>query len=368
MIPSALHAKPIKAAPAAPDAAGAEKRLNSDSPSGSSGSPKKMKLDKIKPHPMEVEKKATAESKSDDVTSVGVVLFTLIAHALYLWVTQGDRTKKKGKSSKFWAAWEEEWWKVPHNTFPIQVREGKHIPLHVPASAHASGQPHQYSREECLRAMLTHAVTKKWFPKRCFTEAEWKEAQDKPPVEVVKGLSKEKITEFESMLIRFSDWQEKERHFLQELGMETCKKGESAAKAAKRCASEELCQNNLTLKEVGTYTFSTERKGVTKTRISAAFAAWRPADDANYGNTMKERQNTCNWFGPHSWFKYLPGIVVPQMEKIKDHRETRHGRWLHVNDARLMLDPKNLQLLNFVMKELFMTTEGPRKDHGMTTA
>lgn len=342
MIPSAL--KPLKAGAAAPAAAAtpAEKRSSGASPSAS---PKKIKLEKNKPDPMEVEKKATAESKSDEesVTSVGVVLF-LILNSLYVFVTHGDRSLKEGK---FWADWEEQWWgKAPYNTYPLQTTEGEHIPLYVPAEAHDSGQPHQYSREDCLRAILTHALTKKWFPKTVFTEAEWKEAQDKPPVEVVNGLSEEKLSAFERMLIHFSDLQKKGRHLLQELGMETCKAGESAASAAKRCASEELGQNP-TLENVGTYEYAS-RKG---TSMSAAFAAAIPFD-TRFDQIMADRQKICNWFGPHAWFKYLPGIIISEMEKLKENRETRNGRWMHCRDAIQVLDPKNRQLLRFVMKEV----------------
>ena len=147
---SLTPARPLSSAPA-PMSAMAESKSNGSSP-------KKQRTEAPKPR------------------GIGMVIFSSILAFLdgviqpksKIWVVCGDRTVKE---KTFWATWCAQWHgKEPHNIYTVTLNsDGDYAPLFVPNSAHTSGESHVYTNLECMRAIMTHQISKKWFAKTCFT-------------------------------------------------------------------------------------------------------------------------------------------------------------------------------------------------------
>jgi hypothetical protein len=302
-----------------------------------------------------------------------------------VFVTDGDRTEKKGRAKEMWTSWSDQWYKnenekkekgIPHNLYMFS---GKlKVPTEVPTEGKGSAYV-TYDRLACARAMLSHALVKSWIWKG-LSNAETikdkieslsnekgkpdKAARKAYATKAIKIVSDNELSEFVNMCERFTIWclqgSEKEDgqpgvpHLLTEMVMGSIKEGSDAMTTAVDEAFEEACIDktfarvNLKYKGLVEYT--------SRGRISctAAFLLQIPKETMTQWLLEEERKRKeeSNWFCAHAWYAYLPDINEAGMDKVKERHETQNRRWVSLEDARQLLDAKNLGILEHVLANI----------------
>ena len=300
---------------------------------------------------------------------------------LEVFVTDGDRTEKKGRAKEMWTAWSEQWDGVPHNLYMFSG------PLKVPTEGLAKGSAYQiYGRLDCARAMTKHAIVKSWIWKG-FTKAKTikdkieslilsdnepdkaaRKAYANKAMSIVSDkesiVSEKELLEFVDMCERFTIWclngSEEENgpsgvpHLLTEMVMGSIKKGSDAKKTAIEEGFEEACIDKAfaaaNLKDKGLVEYTS--RGLTS--YTKAFLLQIPKSKmAEWLSEEEERrEEESNWFCAHAWYAYLPGIYEAGMDKVKERHETQNRRWVSLKDARQLLDAKNLGILEHVLANI----------------
>jgi len=299
-----------------------------------------------------------------------------------VFVVQGDRTVKKGQAEKMWNAWSEEWDGIPHNLYMFSG------PLRVPTEGVKNDKPVTYTRLECARAMIEHAIAKSWIWRGLSKGATIKDNiesfvddQGNPDkaarkayakvvvwpgrtAEVSPAISDEELEAFVAMCERFTTWclngsdgefgEPGLSHLLTEMVMGGIKEGSDARTTAIEEGFEEACINkafaDVNLKEKGLVEYSSRGR----TSYTAAFLLRIPKADMATWLAAEEpkRVQESNWFCAHAWYAYLPGIHKAGMGKVKERHETRNRRWVSIDDARQLLDAKNLGILDHVLANI----------------
>ena len=334
------------------------------------------------------------KQKTEQVPSgIGLAIFaSLLAlvqgveRVLKVFIVDGDRTER---SPAFWAAWGDQFHgDVPHNMYSVQVSaKGEYVRLKVPASAHVTGESHTFTAEEDARAILIHMVSKKWLPKCCFStemaneiirqinvaeeqatagldKKAARKAKKKAAIPIAKAVVAgiADIGPLMTMLVRFSVWQQRgsaeengpvgSPFWWTELVMGGIKRGATDTQTAIDEGNEEACvDRNYAaghLEKTGLMEFTRRdgSKGYTST-FSLAIGEEKQSTDWNM--EQERRDAMSNWRCPHGYFTFLPGIVESEMEKVKELRETRNGRWVTIAQAMELLDDKNKILLQHVL-------------------
>jgi hypothetical protein len=301
---------------------------------------------------------------------------------LEVFVTDGDRTEKKGRAKKMWTAWSEEWDGVPHNLYMF------YGPLRVPTEGVKRDEPVTYTRLECARAMIEHAIAKSWIWRGLSKGATIKDNiesfvddQGNPDkaarkayakvvvwpgrtAEVSPAISDEELEAFVAMCDSFTIWclkgSEKEDgpsgvpHLLTEMVMGSIKEGSDARTTAVDEAFEEACIDKtfarLNLQDKGLVEYTSRGRS----SCTAAFLLQIPKEKMAkwlLGEEPKRKEES-NWFCAHAWYAYLPGIHEAGMEKVKERHETQNRRWVSLKDARQLLDAKNLGILKHVLNNI----------------
>lgn len=295
---------------------------------------------------------------------------------LEVFVTDGDRTEKKGRAKEMWTAWSEQWYGVPHNLYMFSG------PLKVPTEGLTKGSAYaKYERLDCARAMTKHAIVKSWIWKG-FTNAKTIKdeierlilSDNKPDKAARKAyankaiempiISDKELLDFVAMCESFTTWclkgSEKEDgtsgvpHLLTEMVMGSIKKGSDAKRTAieegfeEACIDKEFAAAHLQDKGLVEYT-SRGRTSYTKAFLlqipKSEMAKWLLEEEP-------KRKEESNWFCAHAWYAYLPGIHEAGMDKVKERHETQNRRWVSLKDARQLLDAKNLGILEHVLANI----------------
>ena len=333
------------------------------------------------------------KQKTEQPSGIGLAIFaSLLAlvqgveRVLKVFIVDGDRTER---SPAFWAAWGDQFHgDVPHNMYSVQVSaKGEYVRLKVPASAHVTGESHTFTAEEDARAILIHMVSKKWLPKCCFStemaneiirqinvaeeqatagldKKAARKAKKKAAIPIAKAVVAgiADIGPLMTMLVRFSVWQQRgsaeengpvgSPFWWTELVMGGIKRGATDTQTAIDEGNEEACvDRNYAaghLEKTGLMEFTRRdgSKGYTST-FSLAIGEEKQSTDWNM--EQERRDAMSNWRCPHGYFTFLPGIVESEMEKVKELRETRNGRWVTIAQAMELLDDKNKILLQHVL-------------------
>jgi hypothetical protein len=306
-----------------------------------------------------------------------------------VFVTDGDRTEKKGRAKQMWTFWSDQWYKnenemkekekekekgIPHNLYMFSG------PLKVPTEVLAKGRADDtYDRLDCARAMICHALVKSWIwkglsnAKKIKDEIESlsnekgkpdKAARKAYAKEAIQNVSDNELSTFVNMCKRFTKWclqgSEEEDgdagvpHLLTEMVMGSIKEGSDAKKTAIEEGFEEACIDktfadvNLKYKGLVEYT-SRGRPSYT-----AAFLLQIPKTQMTKWLVEEERkrEEESNWFCAHAWYAYLPDINEAGMDKVKERHETQNRRWVSLEDARQLLDAKNLGILEHVLANI----------------
>ena len=285
-----------------------------------------------------------------------------------VFVTDGDRTEKKVLAEKMWTAWSEEWDGVPHNLYMFSG------PLLVPTEAHTSGSASvTYTRLQCARAMAEHAIAKSWIWRglsdRDTIKATIERNRDKAvrktyAKEVVERTTDKELKDFVAMCERFTTWcvrgsddefgEPGLSHLLTEMVMGGIKEGSDARTTAieegfeEACIDKDYAKENLKDKGLVDY-LSRGRTSYTAAFLlripKATMTAWCEAEEP-------KRKQESNWFCAHAWYASLPGIYEKGMDKVKERHETRNRRWVSIDDARQLLDAKNLGILEHVLANM----------------
>jgi hypothetical protein len=295
---------------------------------------------------------------------------------LEVFVTDGDRTEKKGRAEEMWTTWSKQWDGVPHNLYMFSG------PLKVPTEGLAKGSAYDtYDRLDCARAMICHALVKSWIwkgfanAKKIKDEIESRlDEKGKPDKAARKAyankaikmsiVSDNELSEFVKMCERFTIWclngSEKENgpsgvpHLLTEMVMGSIKEGSDARTTAVDEAFEEACIDKtfarLNLQDKGLVEYTSRGRS----SCTAAFLLQIPKEKMAewlLGEEPKRKEES-NWFCAHAWYAYLPGIHEAGMEKVKERHETQNRRWVSLKDARQLLDAKNLGILKHVLNNI----------------
>jgi len=290
-----------------------------------------------------------------------------------VFVMDGDRTKKEGQAEKMWTAWSGEWDGVPHNLYMFSGS------LLVPTEAVKRDEPVTYTDLECARAMTEHAIAKSWIWRglsdRATIKAEIESSVDEQgnpdkaarkayAKEVVCSTTDKELKDFVAMCKRFTTWcvrgSEEEggepglSHLLTEMVMGGIKRGSDARTTAIEEGFEEACIDTAfataNLQDRGLVEYSSRgRTSYTKAFLlripKAEMANWLAVEEP-------KRVEESNWFCAHAWYAYLPGIHEAGMDKVKERHETCNRRWVSIDNARQLLDAKNLGILDHVLANI----------------
>jgi hypothetical protein len=337
---------------------------------------------------------AGKRQKTEQVPSgIGLAIFTSllalvqgVERVLKVFIVDGDRTER---SPAFWAGWKDQFHDdVPHNLYSVQVSaKGEYVPLTVPAAAHMTGESHTFTAEEDGRAILIHMVSKKWLPKCCFStemadeiirqidaaeqqaaagldKRAARKAKKKAAISIAKAVvtTVADIGPLMDMLVRFSVWQQRgsvqengpvgSPFWWTELVMGGIKRGATDTQTAIDEGNEEACvDRNYAaghLEKTGLMEF-TRRDGSKGYTSTFSLVIGEEKQSTDWVAEQERRDTMSNWRCPHSYFAFVPGIVESEMEKVKELRETRNGRWVTIGKAMEQLDDKNKILLQHVL-------------------
>lgn len=290
-----------------------------------------------------------------------------------VFVMNGDRTKKKGQAKIMWTAWSEEWDGVPHNLYMFSG------PLLVPTGAVKRDEPVTYTVLQCARAMTEHAIAKSWIWTGLSDRATIKttiessvDEQGKPDEaarkayakEVVERTTDKELEDIVAMCERFTTWclngSEEEGgehglpHLLTEMVMGSIKEKSNARTTAIEEGFEEACIDKEYAKENLEDNGLVEYSSRGSTSYTKAFLLRIPEAEMAHWLAVEEKKRVeeTNWFCAHAWYAYLPGIHEAGMDKVKERHETCNRRWVSIDNARQLLDAKNLGILDHVLANI----------------
>ena len=303
--------------------------------------------------------------RSEDVSGASAAA----ASAPSVLVMDGDRTRK---DHNIWVPWSSEFHgKEPHNIYMVALNAGAYDPLYVPAEAHKTGEAHQYTAQECGRAMLKHAFSKKWIPK-CVGDKAYADGvtahignipkEDKNAIkayvaELVNALDDTKVEAFINLCVKYTKLAligdaAGRPYLLTEVVMGKIERGHTADETAVKEGFEEsrvpkaFLADNIESK--GLIEFVSAYTG--RSSWSATYTCSVPKDKIEewWLSEEKRRRTMTNWFCAHGWFSNLPGINKEAMESLKGLCETRNARLVSVEKALTILDGKSLNVFNHV--------------------
>ena len=332
------------------------------------------------PPPPPTKRAKTEAAQTPKVRGIGLVIRSEDALALSpgekaspspsVRVMDGDRTRK---APGIWDEWSEEFHgEEPHNVYMVDVNTtGNYEPLYVPAAAHKTGDAHQYTALECGKAMLKHALRKKWVPK-CVVEdqAEYDaivQHIDSVPKSVAKAyvtsivdkLEPPSVQKFINLCVRYTKRvlagdTSGRPYLLTEVVCGKIERGDSADDTAAKEGFEESGAPSeflkATMRSTGLVSFTTSRG----TSWSATYECriQKAQMDEWWGVQSAYRKGLTNWFCAHGWFSYLPGIVEGVMESLKGLCETSNARWVSEETAAAILDDKSLNVFKHVIRHV----------------
>lgn len=253
----------------------------------------------------------------------------------------------------------------------VALNAGAYDPLYVPAEAHKTGEAHQYTAQECGRAMLKHAFGKTWFAK-CVCDKHVAASatahiesmkKDKNAIkayvaELVDDLDDTKVEAFINLCVKYTNLASKgdtagRPYLLTEVVMGKIERGHTADETAVKEGFEEsrlpkaFLADNIESK--GLIEFVSAYTG--RSSWSATYTCSVPKDNFEEWRLSEEkrRRTMTNWFCAHGWFSNLPGINKEAMESLKGLCETRNARFVSVEKALTILDDKSLNVLKHVL-------------------
>lgn len=307
--------------------------------------------------------------RSEDVSGASAAA----ASAPAVLVMDGDRTRK---DPDIWGPWSSEFHgKEPHNIYMVALNADAYDPVYVPAEARKTGEEHQYTAQECGRAMLKHAFSKKWIP-RCVCDKAFADGvtahignipkEDKKAnkvaikayvAELVNALDDTKVEAFIDLCVKYTKLAligdaAGRPYLLTEVVMGGIERGHTADQTAVKEGFEESRVPKDFLKDhieskgliefVSAYTGRSSWSATYTCSVSTSnMERWWLLEE-------KRRRAMTNWFCAHGWFSNLPGISETAMESLKGLCETRNARWVSVEKALTILDKKSLDVFNHV--------------------
>lgn len=283
-----------------------------------------------------------------------------------IWVMDGDRTRKV---PSLWGEWCNEFHaSEPHNIYMVPLDEsGNFQPLFVTG--------HIYTKEECGRAMLKHALSKKWVPK-CVMDKQasdtflahvstLKTSNNKADKKAIKRFVSERvgamtgatIQAFIDLCVKYTTkvnmGDENGRpYLLQEVVCGKIERGSTADETAIKEGHEEARIPETFLR--------TKLQGLGPVEYVTPYgASWSATYKCHVDREVMQRwwnlngemrAKKTNWFCAHSWWSFLEGIDKDEMEDLKSKCEMRRGRWESLDTAKSILDAKSLNILQYVLK------------------
>lgn len=290
-------------------------------------------------------------------------------------VMDGDRTRK---DPAIWDPWSSEFHAgEPHNIYMVALKDGLYEPLYVPGNAHKTGEAHQYTAQECGRAMLKHAFAKKWIAKCVGNEAyaegvvnhiknipkNEKGKADKKAIKayaakLVDALDDTKVQAFLDLCVKYTKLalvgdSTGRSYLLTEVVMGGIERGHTADQTAVKegfeesRAPKEFLEANIESK--GIIEFVNAYTGRSSWSATYTCSAAKADIEGWWQGEEQRRKALTNWFCAHGWFSNLPGIDDSAMESLKGLCETRNGRWVSVEQALAILDTKSLNVFKHVL-------------------
>lgn len=288
-------------------------------------------------------------------------------------VMDGDRTRK---DPAIWGPWSSEFHgKEPHNIYMVALSADAYDPVYVPAEAHKTGEAHQYTAQECGRAMLKHAFSKKWIPK-CVGDKAYadgvtahignipkedkkanKEAIKAYVAQLVNALDDTKVDAFINLCVKYTKLAligdaAGRPYLLTEVVMGGIERGHTAHQTAvkegfeeSRVPKEFLADN---IESKGLIEFVSAYTGRSSWSATYTCSVTKDMIEKSWLLEEKRRRAMTNWFCAHGWFSNLPGINKAAMESLKGLCETRNARLVSVEKALAILDGKSLNVFNHV--------------------
>ena len=290
-----------------------------------------------------------------------------------VWVMDGDRTRR---DPAMWDAWSDEFYaSEPHNIYLVPLDSaGNFKPLHVPGLVYKTGDAHAYGVVECGRAMLTHAIAKKWLPKCVMTDPskaatilaqlstlkkrngkDDKKAMQAYASEVVATTSDASIGNFIDLCVKYTKLAnagDGRPYLLLEIVCGAIESGHNADQTALKEGFEESRAPVEKLRKKLRSTGLVEFKTRFGSKWTATYACSFPKCNMEDWWRVEgaRRKALTNWFCPHAWFVYLAGMDMGAMEALKGMCEMRNGRWMPIDQAMHLLDAKSVNVLRHVLE------------------
>jgi len=293
-----------------------------------------------------------------------------------IWVEDGDRTRFVPELK---SAWSEHFFKkCPHNIPLVSLdSNGEYEPLYVPTEAMVREEGKTFTKEEQARAMLAHALSKKWVCKDVWPNQEEclsvlhqisslkkedknddKSAQKQKAKEIAYALSDDSVLKFIDLCIDFTKRVEKgdengRPYRVTEIVRGKIEKGMNQEETAIKEGHEEsrVSKQYLTehLRSTGPVKYISPASG--RVSWNATYELLIDEGDmATFWSTEGARRKAMtNWFCPLGYYQFLPGISVNGMENIKGQCEMSNGRWISEEKALLILDAASLNILGHVL-------------------
>ena len=292
-----------------------------------------------------------------------------------IWIMDGDRTRWCPELKSSWT--NEFYGEAPHNIYLVGLNpNGSFQNLYVPGQAMKTGDGKTFTKVEQARAMLEHAVSKKWIPKCIWSQEDCiqilerlntlktpKGKSDQKAIKVlarqiVEQLVDQQVEPFIDMCHRYTQFVEKgdaqgRPWRVTEIVRGKIEKGYTATETAIKEGHEEsrATKEYLTtvLNSTGCVEYVSPDSG--RRALSATYKLpVNPAQMVEWWNTEGARRHQLtNWFCPLGYYKNLPGIFVQEMEAIKGLCEMKNGRFVSQEEAQRLLDPASLNIMNHVI-------------------
>ena len=196
-----------------------------------------------------------------------------------------------------------------------------------------------YDDIEQARAIVQHMVSKKWYPKVCFSEEPGS----------VWAVTEDSLKDLHKMLQEFT--QKVENHHYLEMVFGAVDSGPTknlviVDETLRKEMEEEAGLSHFTAELVG-YSEPFESRGVAK--ITAIYKTYVQSQEMidSWAEIEKKRRNGNVWRYPYAWFKFIPNINKEKAEREKAIQETRNGKWYPMQ-VHPRMDRKNISVIKLL--------------------